>query len=158
MHKAVKDLEQGKDVNLQLFVKCGSFVTHYLDQKHHGKEEQIFFVLMEDYGFDKNKPPLKDFLIEHDQGRNYTIELRQAAYQLEEGNIKKPEELIAKAHQYIDLLTHHIKNEDENLFPLADSKFSEETQEKLIEQFRQFDKNFPEEPLLKRLDDLEKMV
>ncbi len=158
LRKAVKDMEQGKEVNMEVFVRCGSFITAYSDQKHHGKEEQIFFELMEDYGFDKNEAPLKDFLEEHDQARAYTIELRKAAFQMQDDHIKKPEELIAQAHQYIDLLEHHIHNEDENLFPLADSKFSDETQKKLLKQFKEFDDNFPEEPLLKKLDDLEAMV
>lgn len=152
---AVQKLEADEAIDPQVFIKSGSFITQYMDQKHHAKEEKIFFTLLEQYGFSRNTNPLKDLLKEHDQAREYTRALRQAAYRLEDGDKSAKSELIERAHQYIRLLTHHIKNEDENLFPLADSKFTDETSADLTERFTEYDENFPAEPLLKKLNELE---
>lgn len=152
---ASEELKAGQKVDPQLFVKSGSFITKYFDQKHHGKEEKIFFALMEDYGFDKDKEPLRTFIIEHDQARAYTRILRQIAFNMGEKDQKSEAELINLIKNFIALLAHHIKNEEQHLFPLADSKFSEDTQKKLTKLFVEFDEDFPEEPLLKKLEELE---
>ncbi|TET53898.1 MAG: hypothetical protein E3J54_03200 [Actinobacteria bacterium] len=158
LKNASKKLIKGESIDPQIFIKGGSFITQYMEQKHHGKEEKMFDAMMNDYGFEKDKEPLRTFLIEHDQARSYTRALRQAAYQLDHKDNKSKEAVLHQASSYILLLTHHIRNEDNNLFPLADSKFSQETNKELLKQFIEFDKNFPEKPLLEKLYQLEDLV
>lgn len=155
LEQALSKFQQGEMVDPQVFIKSGSFITKYMDQKHHGKEEKIFYALMEDYGFDRNKEPLRTFWIEHDQARSYTRSLRRAAFEIEQGKKEAKSEVVNQVRAFIDLLTHHIRNEDNNLFPMAYAKFSEKTHEELARRFEEFDKNFPEEPLLKTLEELE---
>ncbi len=158
LKKATAQLEDGKEVDPQIFIKSGSFITQYMDQKHHAKEEKIFFTLLEKHGFSRDEEPLRNLLMEHDQARKYTRQLRHCAYKMEQEDPTAKEELIDQAHHYIRLLTHHIENEDKDLFPLADSEFSEETQKELVKRFKEYDYNFPEEPLLAKLSDLEKSL
>lgn len=155
---ASKKLEQGEHIDPQVFIKSGSFITQYMEQKHHGKEEKMFKIMMNDYGFDGSKEPLRTFLLEHDQARTYTQALRQSAYKLDQKNPKTKDAVLIHANSYIELLTHHIRNEDKKLFPLADSKFSEDTHKDLVKQFNEFDENFPEKPLLEKLSQIENLM
>ena len=45
---ASQKLEQGEPIDPQVFIKSGSFITQYMEQKHHGKEEKMFNTMMSD--------------------------------------------------------------------------------------------------------------
>jgi hemerythrin-like domain-containing protein len=90
------------------------FIRGYADRYHHAKEEEILFGL-----FDANKEIISAMCQEHEIGRAH---IRQAAMALEKGDL-----LALKAHleAWANLLTEHIRKEDEILFPWMDRELKD---------------------------------
>ena len=57
---------------------------------------------------------------EHQQARNYTRRLREAAERLDAGDEQAQVEVIRNARGYVALLRQHIAKEDNVLFPMAE--------------------------------------
>jgi len=110
---------------------CVDFIRNYADRYHHAKEEDILF---------KYFPPGLDILQvmhkEHDSGRAH---VRAVLEGVEKGDRSAVvENLLA----YRDLLTEHIKKEDEILYPWMDRSFTTSQVGELFSRFGEVDGSF----------------
>ena len=120
------------DKNLVLGVT--DFIRSYADKFHHAKEEEILFKY-----FDANLDILKTMLQDHDTGRNHV-----------KGTIKALEENDREAiamhlNGYRELLTEHIKKEDEILYPWMDRNLSTTQVGELFSKFSGVDTTYGKE-------------
>ncbi|MBI5700382.1 hemerythrin domain-containing protein [Candidatus Saganbacteria bacterium] len=90
-----------------------AFIRNYADKFHHAKEEDVLF----DYT-DKNAEIVKIIFKDHDTARGYV----KAAINALENNNK--DALIQNLLSYKELLTEHIRKEDEVLYPFIDRGLS----------------------------------
>jgi len=105
------DVKSAEDTHL---IQEGvNFIRSYADRFHHAKEEDILFKY-----FDENSDILKTMLEDHVKGRGYAKAILEALERKDREGIVEP--LIA----YGELLTEHIKKEDEILYPWMDRSFS----------------------------------
>ena len=102
----VEDLDLEKEEDRQLILQGVDFIRAYADRFHHAKEEDILF----DY-FDKNLDIIKVMYEDHTQGRAHVKALVEAVEQKNKAGAA--EHLMG----YRQLLTQHIKKEDEILYP-----------------------------------------
>lgn len=89
------------------------FIRSYADKFHHAKEEEILFRY-----FDENLDILKVMHEDHTKARGHVRSILEA---LEKKDGKAVAEHLSA---YRDLLTEHIKKEDEVLYPWMDKQFS----------------------------------
>ncbi len=114
------------------------FLKVFVDKCHHGKEEDLLFPAMEQAGI-AGHGHIRVMLSEHTAGRNYVKNISDAFAGYKAGNKAAAAELIDNAGEYISLMPAHIDKENNVLYPMADSRFSEEKQEELYQAFEKLE-------------------
>jgi hemerythrin-like domain-containing protein len=112
---------------------CIDFIRDYADAFHHAKEEKILFSF-----FDANSDIIASFLREHDAGRSHIRAARQA---LAKGDSKTVSEHLTA---YAELLTEHIKKEDEILYPWMNRSLSDNQVGRLFSDFASVNNQYSE--------------
>jgi hemerythrin-like domain-containing protein len=115
------------------------FIKVFVDQCHHGKEEDPLFPTMEEAGTPRERGPIGVMLTEHNMGRDLIKNMNEAVVKYKAGDDKAVSKIVEHARGYITLLTEHIEKEDSVLFPMADRNLSEENQKKLLEEFEKLE-------------------
>lgn len=100
------------------------FIRSYADKFHHAKEEEILFAC-----FDGKAEVIQAMLGDHETGRRHVSAMREALDKRERTAV------IDHLQAYSDLLSEHIKKEDEILFPWMDRELSEPQQNAIAGQF-----------------------
>lgn len=150
-HKAIKlmlriaekvneKLEAGEEVNPEHLEQIVEFIRVFADKCHHGKEEDLLFVAMEEAGIPKDGGPIGVMLAEHDMGRGYVRGLSEAVARYKAGDRGVSPAIIENARNYVGLLSQHIDKEDNILYPMADMHLSEDQQEELLEGFEKVER------------------
>lgn len=83
--------------------------------------------------------PIGVMLFEHEQSRQFTRDLREAAQRLEVGDKAMTSKVIENAVGYAALLRQHIMKEDQILFPIADQMIPQEKHEQIWDDFENFE-------------------
>lgn len=113
-------LAQNEPIRPEFFIQATDFIKGFADGCHHKKEEGVLFKSLINNGMPDKNSPVEVMLYEHEMGRKYTRDLRQAAIRLQNGDQVAREDVIYNARHYAALLRDHIGKEDEILFPMAD--------------------------------------
>lgn len=141
LDQAANRLEAGAAVRPSYFTDVADFIKGFADGCHHRKEEEYLFPAMEEAGFPRFGGPIGVMLADHDEGRRYTASLRTAAERLAAGDRTALTDVVENARNYVGLLRQHIMKEDNVLFMMAKRALSPETQDGLLEAFRQIDRD-----------------
>ena len=123
--------------SLDCWKKALDFFSHFADQCHHFKEEQVLFPAMEEHGIPREGGPIGMMLMEHEEGRGYVRAMLAAIHLVESKNEVAKEVLIDKAKAYLRLLKDHIQKEDEILFRIADDVIPPDEQKQLLRSFEE---------------------
>ena len=97
----------------EILFKGIEFIRSYADKFHHAKEEDILFKY-----FDESSDILRAMLDDHTKGRSHVRALAEAVERRDKQGI------IEHLNAYRELLTEHIKKEDEILYPWMDRNLS----------------------------------
>ena len=124
------------EVDKDFFQKAILFVKDYANTFHHAKEEDILFVEFNRNAEKAHCNPVKQMLYEHEQGRNFVVNMEEG---LKEDNKTK---LLGNARNYAELLQDHIFKEDNILYPMINEVISKETQEAMLERFKEVEVTF----------------
>ncbi len=116
--------------------QCIDFIKNYADGYHHAKEEDILFGF-----FDKDLDILAVMYEDHDTGRNF---VKNTLKGIEEKNTAAIKENMLG---YCELLTQHIKKEDEILFPWMDRSLNDRQIGELYSLCSAVDTKFGDKPL-----------
>ncbi len=127
--KIVTNLDVDSEEGRLLIIDSIDFIRSYADKYHHAKEEEILFKY-----FDENLDILKVMHEDHKQGRGHVKAVLEALDRKDKATIAK--HLTA----YGELLTEHIKKEDEILYPWMDRNLSISQIGKLFSEFNETDK------------------
>lgn len=132
-------LKRGERVPSDILATFQEFFQIFADQCHHGKEENIFFPLLEARGLPKAGGPLGMMLNEHEQGRALVREMHQAAEAYASGVEGSGVRWAQSAEQYAALLRSHIDKENLVLFPMAERMLSEDELARVAGDFEEFE-------------------
>ena len=110
---------------------CVDFIRNYADRYHHAKEEDILFKY-----FDEREEIIKAMLADHARGREHVRGILEALETRDTGSAAG--HLIA----YRDLLSDHIRKEDEILYPWMERKMSTSDIGRLFSEFGAVDASF----------------
>jgi hemerythrin-like domain-containing protein len=124
----VKNLELETEEGRQLILDGIDMIRSYADRYHHAKEEDILFKY-----FDKNSEILQVMYEDHTTGRGHVKAMLEALERKDQATLG--EHLMA----YRELLTEHIKKEDEILFPWMDRNLSTSQIDELFSKFNDVD-------------------
>jgi hemerythrin-like domain-containing protein len=132
-------IRQSLDVTLEkhqtLIRQCVDFIRSYADTFHHAKEEDILFTY-----FDAELDILKVILSDHESGRAHVKAMLAG---LEE---KDTETVSRHLGLYGELLTEHIKKEDDILYPWMDRILEDKHIGTMYAQFNETDAQFGDAP------------
>jgi hemerythrin-like domain-containing protein len=136
LEQIYQGMQTGRKTAVQDVTDILEFLRIFADRCHHGKEESFLFPALEKIGVKNERGPIGVMLSEHKEGREL---IRQMQESLRDTTIDKPAFVYA-ATSYVILLRNHIRKENMILFPMGDSAFSADVQEKLLNEFEIIDK------------------
>lgn len=156
---SIKLMDTG-EFDYEDFEKMISFIKNYADAHHHGKEEKMLFNRMIDEIGGAAEPLVKyGMLAEHDMGRLFIKELREALEKVKNGDAEAKVDVIANAVSYTHLLERHIEKENNVAYTFARRGLSEDTLKKIDEECEVFEREAEEkhtqENYIKLLEQLE---
>ncbi len=136
LRKATQLLDKGQ-IRPGFFIEAAEFIEGFVDDCHNKKEEDILFATIREERDIAHQNELIDMLLlEHEKGRAYICEMREAAQKMEAGEVSARDVVWSDAWAYIGLKVNHVLAEDYGLFSLAETiiLFTEQ-EEKLNEDF-----------------------
>jgi hemerythrin-like domain-containing protein len=129
----------GEAVETQDIDQLLEFFSVFVDKCHHGKEEELLFPALEAVGVRREGGPIGVMLEEHERGRAYVRQMKEALSQHKAHQAAATATLIREARGYTALLDQHIHKEDNVLFPMAERLLSEATLAELAAGFERIE-------------------
>ena len=154
LESAATRLANGEAVPPRFFLDAATFASGFADGCHHRKEEGVLFPTMKQHGAPPGGGAIEVMLDEHEQGRSYVRQLREAARQLDAGDSSAARRVIAAARGYVALLRDHIAKENEMLFPLADELIPASAQAGVVAAFEEVEEAETDAPSHEQLLEL----
>lgn len=140
IRKICFNLTKGMEVPYEDFEKIIEFIQNYADHYHHGKEEDMLFIEMDNELHDLiGEGPIQGMLIEHNFGRGFVIDLQMSLKDHKDGNEEAIIDIIGNAMGYASLLTKHTNKEDNMIYKYATANLKEETLDRLDTEFKEFE-------------------
>jgi len=133
--KACDRIENGQEVEQELFVGAADFFKNFADKCHHSKEEKLLFEKMQERGVSGEVGPIAVMLREHQDGRAHVR--RMAELSASKMSKKTKDGLVKASKSYVDLLSKHIQKEDNILYPMANQILTKDDQEELLKGFEE---------------------
>ncbi len=137
--KAAGKLERGEALRPELLEGISEFFELFVDQCHHGKEEELLFPALEKKGIPVKGGPIGVMLSEHEEGRKLARQMRELATAYKGGDRKAGTAWASPAKGYARLLSEHILKENNVLFPMAENILSPAEEEALTAQFEKLE-------------------
>lgn len=135
LNKISHDIRSGKPVAQEDLSELMEVLRLYVDQCHHGKEENILFPSIEALGIPRDAGPTGVMFSEHDNGRQFIQGMRDALADFHAGGSKSLIPFADNAEQYSTLMQQHIYKEDNILYPMANAHFDSAKQTSVQEDF-----------------------
>jgi len=144
-HRIIEDvlgaLEGGAQMPARFYLDAVEFIRGFADQAHHRKEEGVLFKAMARHGFPEDQGPVGMMLAEHEDARQITRALEEAARRLEAGERSAGDEASRHARAYASLLRQHIEKEDHILYAMAEHAIPSDELEAMAEEFAAIDRD-----------------
>ena len=158
VRKACFNILNGEEIVYEDFDKMIDFIKNYADNHHHRKEEDVLFIKMIAHMDAVAEKLVKHgMLVEHDFGRLYVRELKEALERVKAGDEESKLDVIANAISYTHLLARHIDKEDNVVYKFAERELNDEILSIIDEECEKFqaDNNEVQDKYLSILEELE---
>lgn len=117
------------------------FIRMYADRTHHGKEEDILFKELENKNLNENdRATMRVLVDEHIQARKAVRELVAANENYRNRDSTSIEIIKEKLAFLVRFYPEHIQKEDKIFFPNTERYFTGKELEKMLADFREFDR------------------
>jgi hemerythrin-like domain-containing protein len=132
---------KGNEINYEDFDNMIEFIKVYADGHHHGKEEKFLFKEMQqNLGKLAENLITHGMLVEHDYGRFYISELKEALKRVKNGDEESKLDVISNAIGYTALLERHIAKENNAVFSFGTKNLSKEIIDQINSKSEEFEK------------------
>jgi len=118
-----------------------SLITHYADEFHHAKEENLLFPFLLQKGFSNEHGPVSVMLHDHAEGRRFVKGMASGIARYKAGDDTVLPVIYANMGGYVELLRAHIGKENNVLFKMADRVLTAADQEELLHEFEAVETN-----------------
>ena len=155
--KSVLGEIQSKHAIDPVFVdKAVDFIRVYADRTHHGKEEDILFRELDKKPLSaEDRRAMKELVEEHVVGRKATQALVDANNRYRNGDETALADIVDKLKILIEFYPKHIEKEDKVFFPSARNYFTDEEDQAMLAEFREFDRKMIHEKYMSLVEGLE---
>ena len=155
--KSVLGEIQSKHAIDPVFVdKAVDFIRVYADRTHHGKEEDILFRELDKKPLSaEDRRAMKELVEEHVVGRKATQALVDANNRYRNGDETALADIVDKLKILIEFYPKHIEKEDKVFFPSARNYFTDEEDQAMLAEFREFDRKMIHEKYKSLVEGLE---
>lgn len=132
------------------------FIRMYADRTHHGKEEDILFRDLEKKEISPNHSKIMEELVqEHIWARSTVGKLVEAKNLYVNGNKNVVNKIVDLIGELTTFYPKHIEKEDKHFFIPVMKYFTNEEQNKMLQEFWDFDKTLIHEKYKKVVEDLQ---
>jgi hemerythrin-like domain-containing protein len=135
-------LDAGQSVNVEILQRTVEFMRIYVDQFHHGKEEQLLFPLLVRRGVPTRGCPIEALTHEHVIGRELVAGLSEALLGYQKYGPVAEDTLMKSLRALADLYTNHIWKENYLLFPMTNKILGSDDLNALSREFEKLEREF----------------
>jgi hemerythrin-like domain-containing protein len=156
MDEEITKMKQFNKANPLFIDTAVDFIRMYADRTHHGKEEDILFQDLKKKDLSPNHDKIMGELVEeHKWARSMVGKLIDEKNEYEKGNINKLKEIINTIRELTEFYPKHIEKEDKHFFIPVMKYFTQEEQDKMLDEFWEFDKTLIHEKYKKVVENLQ---
>ena len=155
--KGVLDKIESKHRVDPVFVDIAvDFIRVYADRTHHGKEEDILFRELNNKPLTaEDRQIMKELIEEHVFGRQTTKALVAANSRYRKGDVTALTDIVTKLQTLIEFYPKHIEKEDKVFFPSSRNYFTDDEDQAILTEFREFDRKMIHEKYKSVVEGLE---
>ncbi len=124
-----------------------ALLRQFVDGRHHAKEEQHLFPLLEGKGLPRAGGPLGVMLAEHERGRALIGEIARLG-----GSPEQARRWAEAVRAYVALMRNHIEKENTVLFVMAERLLSAEEQAALAQTYARLNAQAADSDIQRKLD------
>lgn len=137
----IRNIREQNAINVILIEQAADFFRTYADRTHHGKEEEILFRDLTKKNLSPDHQRIMSELInEHVQARKMVGNLVEAKGRYLAGSNSGLAEISDCLSDLIEFYPRHIIKEDKHFFFPCLAYFSQEEQDKMLQEFFEFDR------------------
>lgn len=140
LQDAVAALENRQRLNVEKLRNVVEFFRVYADQRHHQREEALFFPILVKRGVPPQGCPIGGLNHEHEKGRALVSALDERITFYEQQRPGSDQVLRQTLQDLGKLYQHHLWMEDAMVFPLAEKLVSDDDNRELMIKFADLDR------------------
>jgi hemerythrin-like domain-containing protein len=141
LNDELREMKTVARVDTGLIFAGVDFFRTYADRTHHGKEEDILFKKLAAKPLSDPDREMMEHLIEdHIFARGVVGQLSSAAERYARGDQSVLPEIIHAVERLVEFYPVHIEKEDKHFFIPAMDYLSRDEQQKMLDEFREFDR------------------
>ena len=154
---ALAQVESTSTVDPVLVDTTVDFIRTYADRTHHGKEEDILFRDLSKRTLSaEDQRVMKELVEEHVFGRQTTRALAEANTRYRNGDESALADVASALRTLVEFYPKHIEKEDQVFFPATRAYFTDEEDQAMLAEFREFDRKMIHEKYASVVEELEK--
>jgi hemerythrin-like domain-containing protein len=154
---ALAEIESKHKVDPVFVDLAVDFIRVYADRTHHGKEEDILFRELNKKALNsKDSQIMQELIEEHAFGRQTTKALVEANTRYRSGDETALADIAANLKTLTEFYPGHIEKEDKIFFPSSRTYFTDEEDQAMLAEFREFDRNMIHEKYKSLVEGFEK--
>jgi hemerythrin-like domain-containing protein len=139
LETAGRETREGVPLERARVAQFADFFKNFADTCHHGKEEDLLFKRMADFGFPNQQGPIAVMLFDHQVGREHVGVLHAIGAGSGPVTAAERTDFIEHAEAYVPMLRQHILKEDQVLYPMAIRAIPEPDMAQLAAAFDDFE-------------------
>ncbi len=159
VEELIPDIERCRHTNIEVYEetiqKLISFFREYADKFHHFKEEEVLFPKMNAHHHFSQQELIDELEDHHELFRERLSAIETSIHE------KNYEQAQYNLETYLDELLSHIGAENDELFVMAETLFTDNELESMYFSFKDIDMKFGEDKkqnLVESLDEIEKNI
>jgi len=159
IEKEINNIKKTNKVNSDFIQTSVDFFKTYADRTHHGKEEDILFRELKKKKISSNiKNTINKLEQDHQYARKIVTNLSNQNNNYIQGKNNSTREITDNLEKLVTLYPVHIETEDKEFFYPSMDYFTEEGQQKMLQEFYDFDKKMIHEKYLQIVEQQENQV
>ncbi len=151
LHDAISALEQRQRLNVGKLRTLVEFLRVYADERHHGREEDLFFPILVQRGVPAQGCPIAGLNHEHEKARALVSALEEWVTFYDQRRPGADRGLRQTLQEITNLYKKHLWLEDAMVFPMAQKLLTEADEKELSAQFGELDRVIGQE-VVQRLE------
>jgi hemerythrin-like domain-containing protein len=113
-------LRMRKTIDLEALKKILEFFEEFVCKYHYGKEEDLYFLAIDEPGISKEVGPIRLMLEEHHKGRDYVKAFEVSLISYEKGGHQDGADVLSCARRCSSFLAIHIYKEENIVYPFIE--------------------------------------